>query len=286
MNCAKFDVVLVGHFSNDKNVVQEVEHSTPGGAIYYGVFPLKAIGVNVAVVTKAAPEDFSKFSVFKQKNIPVFTTEASHTTSIKNVYPSQNPDERESYVLERAEAFLEQDFSGIEAQVIHIGALMRGEVSFELIKVLSRRAHLSLDVQGFVRVEKEGKLLMQDWEKKELILPYITYLKTDLVEAKILAGASDIKSAAERLVKMGTSEVLITHKDGVGLLANGEFYEAPFSPRTLRGRTGRGDTCMATYLGKRLSLPPSQALSFAAKLTTIKLEQEGPFMGEPPVKLT
>jgi hypothetical protein len=50
----KFDVVLMGHFSKDKNVVDGEEKNLSGGAIYYGAFPLKLMGINVAVVTKVA----------------------------------------------------------------------------------------------------------------------------------------------------------------------------------------------------------------------------------------
>jgi len=48
----------------------------------------------------------------------------------------------------------------------------------------------------------------------------------------------------------------------------------------LEGRSGRGDTCICAYIGKRLSLPAYKALCFAAALTTLKLEKEGPFKGK------
>jgi len=54
---------------------------------------------------------------------------------------------------------------------------------------------------------------------------------------------------------------------------------APARPVTkiVRGRSGRGDTCTAAYLSRRLSAPPEEALVWAAATTSMKLEQEGPF---------
>jgi sugar/nucleoside kinase (ribokinase family) len=73
---------------------------------------------------------------------------------------------------------------------------------------------------------------------------------------------------------------VLTHQEGVLVLAEGRFYEAPFRPRSLAGRTGRGDTCFASYLGRRLlGDDPERATRFAAALTTLKLEQPGPFRG-------
>jgi len=48
----------------------------------------------------------------------------------------------------------------------------------------------------------------------------------------------------------------------------------------MKGRTGRGDTCTATYLGKRLTASPAEATVWAAALTSLKMETEGPFSGE------
>lgn len=59
-----------------------------------------------------------------------------------------------------------------------------------------------------------------------------------------------------------------------------DVVQAPFTPKSLKGRTGRGDTCMAAYIGKRLSLSAPEALYFATALTTIKLEKRGPFNGK------
>jgi len=92
----------------------------------------------------------------------------------------------------------------------------------------------------------------------------------------MLTGTADIKAAAEIIASWGPREVVLTHRDGLLVLANGQFHEAPFCPRQLLGRSGRGDTCVASYVAKRLTTPPQEACIWAAAVTSLKLEAEGP----------
>lgn len=277
----EFDVILLGHFAKDREVVGEKETDQLGGAVYFGAFPLSKMGVKVGVVTKLAREDFSALSELKQENISVFASEAPETTGMKNVYPTEQREERKSYPMGFAGPFDLKDFPDVKAKVIHIGALLKGEVPPEIIRQLSDRAELGLDLQGFVRVKKEDTVVMEEWDAAEDLLPHITYLKADDREIEILTGNQDLKSAAKKASAMGPREVVITHDDGVLVHADNQIYEAPFRPDSLDGRTGRGDTCMATYLGNRAQgVSPENATPFAAALTTLKLEKPGPFKGD------
>ena len=49
------------------------------------------------------------------------------------------------------------------------------------------------------------------------------------------------------LAALGPREIVLTHKDGLLVLANGSYHEAGFHPVELRGRSGRGDTCVGSY---------------------------------------
>jgi len=66
--------------------------------------------------------------------------------------------------------------------------------------------------------------------------------------------------------------VLVCHDDVID--------EVPLVPREVRGRSGRGDTCTAAYVSKRLSSSPADAVAWAAAVTSLKLETEGPFRRE------
>ena len=281
MDLKNFEVVLLGHFAIDNDVVNGIEKEITGSAVYYGAFSLEAIGAKVAIVTKLAKKDFPLLNIFKEVGIPVFTTESKETTGIRNVYSTDDPDNRRSYFIRSAGPFCEKDFPpNLHPKVIHIASLMQKEVLITMIKKLSEIALLSIDVQGFMRTKQGDNLILRDWKEKEEIIPHLKYLKADIAEVTVLTGTSDLHKAAKILAKMGAKEILLTHKEGVLLYVNDEFYQAPFSPKFLRGRSGRGDTCISTYIGKRLTLEPYPSLCFAAALTTLKLEHEGPFGGD------
>ena len=61
------------------------------------------------------------------------------------------------------------------------------------------------------------------------------------------------------------------------MYADKTYYEAKFTPKELIGRSGRGDTCISAYVTKRLFAPPEKAYIWAAAVTSLKMEAEGPF---------
>lgn len=108
-------------------------------------------------------------------------------------------------------------------------------------------------------------------------MAHLDVLKTDAVEAELLTGESDIKVAAKMIANMGPSEIVLTHRDGLLVYAEGEFHAAGFFPEMLIGRSGRGDTCVAAYVSRRLTASPAEATVWAAAVTSLKMEAEGPF---------
>jgi sugar/nucleoside kinase (ribokinase family) len=72
---------------------------------------------------------------------------------------------------------------------------------------------------------------------------------------------------------------MITHSSEVIVGSEGRIYRAPLTPRNLSGRTGRGDTCFAAYLTRRLSDGIQQSVDYAAALVSLKMERPGPFRG-------
>ncbi|MBS1253287.1 MAG: hypothetical protein MAG451_02336 [Anaerolineales bacterium] len=131
-------------------------------------------------------------------------------------------------------------------------------------------------MQGFVRVREGDDLVFRPWSDIDEGLSHVTYLKADRAEAELLTGEADMVAAARRLAEYGPREVVLTQSAGLTVYAGGELHSAPFTPRSLDGRTGRGDTSFAAYLGKRLSTGPAAACRWAAAVATLKQEQPGP----------
>jgi len=58
---------------------------------------------------------------------------------------------------------------------------------------------------------------------------------------------------------------------------DGDFFDRRFYPQNLSGRSGRGDTCLGTYVSMRLTKSPAEASIWAAAVTSLKMENQGPF---------
>jgi sugar/nucleoside kinase (ribokinase family) len=121
------------------------------------------------------------------------------------------------------------------------------------------------------------ELNYESWDEMQSTLALVDVVKSDAVEAEFLTGEKDLFKAAKFYAELGPREIVLTHKDGVLILADGKFHEMGFYPARLDGRSGRGDTCVGTYVAKRLSLPPREAGIWAAAVTSLKMENPGPF---------
>jgi sugar/nucleoside kinase (ribokinase family) len=272
------DIAFVGHYTKDTIVTPQETRTVHGGAFRYGAYVVAQMGLKAAVVTRLAREDFEVVEDLTQLGVEVLARATAQSTCLRLVYPTADLDQRSISLEGYAGAFTLAEVAPVQARVFHIGASIRGEVPLEVIKALAQKgARMSLDVQGFVRINQDGKLVHANWPEQARALKLVDVLKTDGVEAEILTGKKDIKEAAKILAAFGPQEIIVTHRDGVLVHADGRFYEAPFFPREVRGRTGRGDTCTAAYLGKRLTAPPAEATVWAAALTSLKMEQGGPF---------
>jgi len=289
------DIMMIGHFAKDKLVVDGTSEVASGGAVYYGSVALRRIGVSVAVVTRLHPDDFPLLDELKQEEVQVFATPAPETSGIENSYNSADMERRICKLLGFAGPFWREEIPDLSARVYLITPVIAGEVDLSLLRWLSARGPVGLDVQGFVRVCEDGRpsaalrraqdtssgqaLVFRQWPEMAEGLAHVTYLKVDRAEAELLTGQTDLQVAARQLAAYGPREVVVTQSSGVTVYAGGQVYEAPFTPRSLAGRTGRGDTCFAIYVGKRLSAPVEEACRFAAAVTTLKQEQPGPWRG-------
>jgi sugar/nucleoside kinase (ribokinase family) len=273
------DIMMIGHFARDILVIDDQVENALGGGVYYGGIALQRMGVHTAIVTRLNPDDFSYLEELNEVGAQVFAVPAPETSGIKNLYDSEDMERRVCIPLGFAGPFHAADIPHIEVGIIAIVPIIAGEVSLQLLKSLAGRGPVALDVQGFVRVRENGQLVFKQWVEMEEGLSHVTYLKVDRAEAELLTGKTDMKLAARQLAVYGPREIVITQSSGLTVFAAGKLYQAPFTPRSLAGRTGRGDTSFATYLGKRLSIPPEEACRYAAAVATMKQEQPGPWNG-------
>ncbi|MEW6230848.1 MAG: PfkB family carbohydrate kinase [Chloroflexota bacterium] len=273
------DVAMIGHFALDRLIFGGREETSPGGSVYYGALALRRMGLSVAVITRLRETDFPRLEELRAAGVLVYAHPAAETSGIENTYLSQDMDRRLCRPLGFAGPFRREDLPEPSARTFIVGPIIAGEVDIPLVEALSRRAPVALDAQGFVRVRKRDDLVFQDWSEKARGLALVQVLKVDAAEAEVLTGRTDLHQAARILAEYGPREIVLTHASGLLVLAQRRYFQAPWTSRQLSGRTGRGDTCLAAYVGKRLETSPEEACRFAAALTSLKMETPGPFRG-------
>jgi sugar/nucleoside kinase (ribokinase family) len=274
-----YDILMFGHFAKDHNVVDGRGEIASGGAVYYGSVVVRRIGLQVAIVTRLHPDDFSRLDELKQEGIVVYAKPAAQTSGIENSYKSADMERRICKLLGFAGAMQIADMPDVTARIYAITPIIAGEFDLAFLKTVAARGPVAMDVQGFVRMREGNDLVSRPWKEMAEGLKHVTYLKVDRAEAELLTGETDLTRAAQKLAAYGPREIVLTQSSGVTVFADGQIHTAPFTPRSLAGRTGRGDTCFMSYLSRRLTAAPAEACRFAAAVTTLKQETPGPWRG-------
>jgi sugar/nucleoside kinase (ribokinase family) len=278
-------IAFVGHVCVDKNVVHGQTETLYGGGVVHGSITARRLGAQATVLTKCAAAARPGFEYLTAADVHLVCLPSDSTTSIRNFYPTENPDDRESHLISSAAAFCEEDLTvvlSLHPEVIHINPLWFGEFPPELLAHLRPRVSwLAADAQGFLRVAgPDGRLSHQDFADKRKALSCLDLFKVDAKEALILTGEPEPSEAARAIHALGAKLVLLTHRSGVCVFDGHAFHQAPFTGFTLEGRTGRGDTCTAAFLvarGRGMGL--ATAAAFAADITSRKMMYRGPYRG-------
>lgn len=273
-----YDVVCIGNYTKDTIVSTSGTRYVDGGGMNYAAHAAARLGFRVAVVTRLAKEDDRVVEKFAASGIDCFPVYTPTSTLMRLEYPTENPDIRTLSVAATAGAITVSQVEALEVKAAVIGSSLRGEVGLDVIRALKQKGvTVAADMQGYVRVLRGQELKYELWPEMQETLSQVDILKSDAVEAEFLTGCTDIFEAARAYAALGPKEIVLTHKDGLLVLAEGEFHELGFYPQNLIGRSGRGDTCIGAYTAERLVRPPRQAGIWAAAVTSLKMEKLGPF---------
>jgi sugar/nucleoside kinase (ribokinase family) len=273
-----YDIVCIGNYTKDTIISPMGTRYVDGGGMNYAAHAAACLGLKVAVVTRLAKEDERVVAKFTQAGIDCFPTYAPQSTEMCLEYPTANPDIRNLSVNGFAGDITVDEVENLEMKAAVISSSLRGEVGLDVIRALKdKKVFLAADMQGFVRVLQGKSLVYAHWEEMKSTLSYLDVLKSDAVEAEYLTGEADIFKAAIVYAAMGPKEIVLTHKDGLLIHADGKDYEMGFYPARVDGRSGRGDTCVGSYVAMRLSKTPREAGIWAAAVTSLKMEKLGPF---------
>ena len=274
----EYDITLIGNYTKDKIVTPTETKYVDGGGFNYGAHAAIALGAKTAAITRLKESDKHVVDNLVSTGVDAFPTYTKNSTHMELIYPTDDFDDRVLVMPKSAGSFTSDQFKNIKSKVFLVNASIRDEFKVETLVDLKKKGSLiGIDLQGFIRtIDKNNILINSNWKEKEEALGLTHYLKADGVEAGFLTGESDLISAAKILKSYGPKEVIITHKDGVLVYDGENIYQEPFILDKIIGRSGRGDTCGASYVYKRLTLNPKNSIKWAAAATSLKMESDTP----------
>ncbi|MDY3790561.1 PfkB family carbohydrate kinase [Bacteroides fluxus] len=277
-----YNLCCIGYITQDKVVTPNSTIYMPGGTSFYFAHAIKHLNADdFLLVTALADPDMEIVENIRKEGINVKVLPSTHSVCFENIY-GENQNERTQRVTAKADPFTVEGLQDINARIIHLGSLLADDFSLDVIKYLSQKALLSVDVQGFLRKVENEKVLPVDWPEKRKALKYIHILKANEAEMEVLTGCTEPHEAALMIADWGVKEVLLTLGDKGSLIySKGQFHEIPAYPALqIVDATGCGDTYMVGYLYMRnKGASYREAGCYAAAMCTIKLQSHGPFSG-------
>ena len=143
------------------------------------------------------------------EGIDVEVIPSRRTVYFENKY-GENTDDRTQRVLAKADPFTNEKLQNIKARIFHLGTLTADDFSLDVIKELSARGLVSVDVQGYLRRINGEQVVPVDYEEKREAMKYISILKANEMEMEVLTDTADPKKAARILASWGCPEVILT----------------------------------------------------------------------------
>ncbi len=277
-----YNLCCIGHITLDKVITPKHTVHMPGGTAFYFAEAISCLDASdFQLVTALGQSEIGVVETLRKKGLYVLALPSARSVYFENKY-GENQNNRTQRVLAKADPFTVERLKEVHAHIYHLGSLLADDFSLDVIKFLSGKGLLSVDVQGYLREVYGESVFAVDWTEKKEALRYIHILKANEHEMEVLTGCSDPYKAAEILASWGVKEVLLTLGSmGSLIYADKHFYKIPaFPPSEVVDATGCGDTYMAGYLYLRnKGISYQEAGCFAAAMCTLKLQHSGPFQG-------
>lgn len=276
------DICCIGHITLDKIVTPKMTVYMPGGTSFYFANAISRLPhEGFQLVTAVGESELGAVEKIRGLGVDVKTLPSRKSVYFENIY-GENQNERRQRVLAKADPFTVEGLKDVDARIYHLGSLLADDFSLDVIKYLSTKGILSVDVQGYLREVQGEQVVAVDWPEKIEALKYIDILKANEKEMEVLTGCTDPREAALKLAGWGVKEVLLTlGSEGSVIYAEGRFHDIPaYPPEQIVDATGCGDTYMTGYLYMRnRGASYYEAGCFAAAMCSIKLAGSGPFNG-------
>ena len=210
-------IAIVGHITLDENIILGKNHKKEqiGGPAFYASMPFCISDIPVTVYPIASVEDklLDEFVMMLSMGSEVSNMEIiqrSATVHFQNTYPNK---ENLEYRTQKVIGYKPEpiDMSRVKGHELVYVNLVTPDMTAENIHQLKENnGHVLLDAQSLLRkIDGEDVSLYSSQEIRDLF-KYIDTLILDSLEAKALTHCQYSVDAAQTLLKLGPSEVLIT----------------------------------------------------------------------------
>jgi sugar/nucleoside kinase (ribokinase family) len=250
-----------------------------GSPVLFASTAASCLGKRIAVVTTISKNDEHLLEPIRMAGIDLYI-QPGETAQYRIVFLTENVDERQAFHV-KGKSHIDK-IPSFKPCLVHLCCIGIREVQLDLMRsIKSSGFRLSVDMQGFMlqAYNEKGAVRLEDFPEKKEILNMADFVKLDTMEAQTLTGADAMQNQAEILEDWGSSETIITSSEGVLTRSGGVTMFANFTNRSTKGRMGRGDTVIGSYISRRLDHPVEDSLKFSAALASIKMESTGPFNG-------
>lgn len=275
------DICCIGHITRDKIITPRNTVNMAGGTSFYFAYGMNQLPKKASfqLVTKVGQGSMAEVEKMRNAGIDVKCFSSAHTVYFENKYGA-NSNNRTQRVLAKADPFTTNEMKDLDAKVFHLGSLLDDDFSPDVVKYLSTKGLISIDVQGYLREVRGESVFAVDWKDKEEIMECTDILKLNEHEMEVISNSKNPRSVALKLAEYGIKEVIITLGSyGSLIYADHYFYEIPaYKPKEVVDATGCGDTYSTGYLYCRSQgMGYEESGKFAAAMCTLKLEHNGPF---------
>lgn len=280
----RYDIVFIGQMGVSKIVpFRGSPFNEEGSPLLFAAVAASCQKKRTAAVTRITAGKEYLLEPLKNAGVDLFI-KPGEIYEYEVVFPTANVDQRKILRIKVGEPFSIGNLPPIEPCLIHLCCIGGRSFNIDLARALKAMGfRLSIDMQIFMRqadhITGIGDAQLEDVPEKKEIVNMSDFVKLDAVEAQVLTGSDIPEDQAEILEGWGSPETIITCSAGVFARSQGRTNFAEFTNTSTQGRMGRGDTVMGSYLARRLDHSVEDAVRFAAALTSIKLESQGPFVG-------
>src|SRR5512139_4097182 len=152
----RYDIVIIGHVTSDYLTIKGKTTGFIGGGAYFSAFAAGRSDVRFCVITKLAPKDIGILDGLKKEGIEVIALPSAGTTSIENIFETDDVDHRKVRLLSQADPFRPEDIPEMDAAVYSLSGLFVDELPDALIAHLAGKGKIALDLQAKLRCSEAG----------------------------------------------------------------------------------------------------------------------------------